>query len=52
MTLVWAIGTILISSFKALVSLAYRTVVNTLVIFSKLLLLNETALSYMALTER
>ena len=51
MTLVWAIGTILISSFKALVSLAYRTIVNALVIFSILLLLNETALSYMALTE-
>ena len=51
MTLVRAIGTILISSFKALISLAYSSVINALVIFSILLLLNETALSYMALTE-
>ena len=54
MSLVWTIRTILISSFKALISKAHRTAVNSLVLFLSvlLLLLNETALGYLALTER
>ena len=51
MTLIWAIGTILISSFKTLVSQAYRTGVKACVFLSELWVRLETALGNMALTE-
>ena len=50
-TLVWTIRTILISSFKALVSQAHRTGVKACVFLSELRVRKEATLGNMALTE-
>ena len=52
MSLVRAVGTILISSFKTLVSQNHSFIVKTLVVLCELLLLKETTLGYLALAER